>query len=235
LRHGWRAALVPVAAIGALVFAAFALRVRPTEPTTPDVSFRDEFRPDLLRELLSRKAIRFTVLLGVVTEFITQGLFSFLPTFFVEYHGYSTARAGYLFSGFFLVLAVGGIVVGNVSDRYGRDGTIAGCMVFAGLGSLFLLVDRLWIVLVAVFLIGVGTCGVIVVQSRILDYLSEDEEGTGFGLVRTVYMILGSSGSVTVGFFADRFDWTVSFGFIGLLCAVVLVCYAVNWWFELGY
>lgn len=236
VRYGWRPAMLFIAAVGVPVWILFYALVRPPEPRRPQDSLRERFEKGLLRDLLSRRPIRFTVWIASVEQFLNQGLLSFLPTFFVEYHGYSTTRAGAVFSGFFLVIGVSGVSIGAISDRYGRDGTITACMLLAALGSLLLLAESservIWLTVVT---IGIGASNVTAVQPRFLDWMTEDEQGTGFGLVRTVYVIVGALGSVTVGFLADVFGWAVSFGFLAALCLLVAVGLFVNWQFGYGY
>jgi cyanate permease len=61
---------------------------------------------------------------------------------------------------------------------------------------------------------------------KIMDDLGAEEQGVGFGLGRTTYMILGSLGSVGVGLIAERFDWGVAFltlaGLLGLVLFVLI-------------
>jgi sugar phosphate permease len=53
--------------------------------------------------------------------------------------------------------------------------------------------------------------------------MSADEEGMGFGLVRTTYMVFGASGSVGVGILADLFGWAIAFlALAGILGAILL-------------
>jgi MFS family permease len=73
------------------------------------------------------------------------------------------------------------------------------------------------------------------VFSRFMDHLDEGERGTGFGLVRTVFMIVASTGSVAVGFLADRFGWAVSFGTLGVFLGVVLCLLAANAVYRVRY
>jgi len=46
---------------------------------------------------------------------------------------------------------------------------------------------------------------------------------SGFGTVRTVYMLLGSLGGVVTGTLADSFDWGVSYGVVAGLLGVTVV------------
>lgn len=230
--YGWRVALLSVAVVGAPIFALFYLRVRPVSPTRPGASLRAHLQVDAL----IRPAVAFTAWIGVGTEFIIQGLLSFIPIFFAEYYGFSTTRSGLLFSGFFLILGGGGIAMGSLSDRYGTDRTLVICLLSLVSGILVLLSKPSGgAVLAGVALIGLGACAAIVVQPRILASLDDSERETGFGLVRSVYMILGSAGPVTLGFLADTYGWIASFGSLVAVSLVLLVSFAVNRWFGLDY
>ena len=69
--------------------------------------------------------------------------------------------------------------------------------------------------------VGFGWGGVL--HSLLMDHLPADERASGFGLVRTVYMLLGSTGSVVVGTLADTAGWATAYGVVGgLLGAGVL-------------
>jgi len=71
-------------------------------------------------------------------------------------------------------------------------------------------------------------------QSRFMDDLSAEERGAGFGLVRTVYMVVGASGSVVVGAVSDAAGWTTAFGILAGVMALGLAVLAVNRAFRLG-
>ena len=68
-----------------------------------------------------------------------------------------------------------------------------------------------------------------------MDVLSERERSAGFGLVRTVYLVLGLLGSFAVDFFVDGFGWAVSFGALIVLLTTIAAAVVVNRIFDLGY
>lgn len=88
---------------------------------------------------------------------------------------------------------------------------------------------------VAVVLLGLGMGFFAVVDPRFIDSLAEAERGAGFGLVRTVYLIVGSAGSLGVGVFADVFGWAVAFLILSALLGVAFLTLSVNWLLDLGY
>jgi MFS transporter, YNFM family, putative membrane transport protein len=236
VQFGWRPAVAFAAAIAAPIFVAFAWRVRPTEPRRPDQPIQERIRMGPLATILARPEIAFTVAIAALCAFVWQGTASFLPAFLVEHRGQSSTLAGVVFGLYFVVQSVAKPGVGALSDRYGRDIVIGGCMVTSvtGLG-LFISVPGPVGVVGGVVLVGVGLTWAVAVEPRFIDNLSANERGGGFGLVRTVYLLIGSLGSVAVGLFADAFGWAVSFGMLMLLLALVAVGLTINWTLGLEY
>jgi len=222
---GWRyaVALGTVAAVPAVFLVAQG--INPVEPSHPDEPFRSRVQPGILVELLSRPPIAGTMVIAVLGAFVWQGTASFLPTFLVEYRGYSEPAAGVAFSAYFVVQGVGQPGMGWLSDRIGRDASMTICALagVAGFG-LYVLVPGLASVAVATALVGIAMSWGATVLPKFLDHMSAAEEGMGFGLVRTMYMVFGASGSVGVGLLADLFGWGHAFlALSGILAFVVLL------------
>ncbi|WP_135821701.1 MFS transporter [Halostella litorea] len=236
VRYGWRPAVALGAVIAVPIFVLFAWRVRPTEPRRPDDPMRERFERGPIVELLSRRRIAFTVCLAAAGAFVWQATSSFLPTFLVAYRGQSSTMAGAVFSAYFVVQAVTQVGVGAASDRFGREQATAGCMVLAVAGfALLILAPGVLALALAVVLVGTGMGWGGALIPRFMDELSDEEQGAGFGLVRTVYGVVGSLGSVATGTLADLFGWAVSFGVLTALLALVFVALVVNWALDLGY
>lgn len=66
-----------------------------------------------------------------------------------------------------------------------------------------------------------------------MDQFSEPERGYGFGLVRTVYMLLAASGSFVVGSLAEYGGWLVGYGAVVLIFGLCLCALGVNRFFAL--
>ncbi|ELY50758.1 MFS transporter [Natronorubrum bangense] len=236
VRFGWRLAVAVIALVGIPSAVLFAWKVRPTEPRRPETPLRERFQLGPISELLSRPPIAFTLVIAIVGEFAWQGTASFLPTFLIEHRGLSTTLAGVFFSVYFVVQGVAQIGVGAVSDRIGRDRALAGCML-AGVVGFGLLVTAAGLpsIIIGVTLVGIAMSFGSALMPRFLRELSAEEQNAGFGLVRTVYMIVASLGSVVVGLLADLFGWTVAFGFLAASLAAIVLALAINSAFKLGY
>ncbi|WP_435098962.1 MFS transporter [Halorubrum sp. N11] len=239
-RYSWRAGIALGAAVAAPVFVLFAWRVRPTEPLRPEQAMRERFAVGPLTEVLSRSRILYTTALATLGAFTWQATASFLPSFLEFGTGLSTGLSALLFSLYFLVHGASQPVAGSISDRIGRDATVIATMA-AGVVGYGLLVS------VAAFgfglpatVVGVGFVGLAMswgapLQSRFMDLLSDAERGAGFGLVRTVYMVVGASGSVVVGAVSDVAGWTVAFGLLAGVMGLALVTLVTNRVLRLGY
>ncbi|SDY68441.1 MFS transporter [Halopenitus persicus] len=235
-RYGWRPAVAIGAVIAIPAFAAFALFVRETEPERPDQPMRDRIRIAPAIDLLSRPTVAFTAVIAAAGAFVWQGAASFLPTFLIAERGLSATTAGLVFSSYFVVQAAVKPALGALSDAYDRDLGVGVSLLTSVLGmASFVLAPGIVGIAVAVVLIGIGLGMAVTVEPRLVDELSEREQGMGFGLVRTVYLVGSSFGSVTTGFLADTVGWAAAFMILAAFLGVVLAALVVNYVLDLGY
>ncbi|WP_262922324.1 MFS transporter [Salinibacter ruber] len=225
----WAVALGTVFAAPVVGLVVYVVRARP--PVRPDESVWGRFKIGPLAELLRRPPIARTVILSAVGMFVWQATASFLPTFFVAYHGYSEATAGVLFSGYFLMQGVTQPGLGALSDRIGRDAA-ASLAIGIGIVGYGLLVGGtgLGMAIVSVVCAGLSMGWGAALMPKFMDHLDDHERSAGFGLVRTVYMVLGASGSVVTGFVADVFGWGVAFVVLVLLLVGMLGALVQSTW-----
>jgi MFS family permease len=222
---GWRWALALGTAFALPVVGLVVAVVRARPPVRPEQSPWSRFRPGPLAALLRRPPIAITVALSAAGMFVWQATASFLPTFLMVYHGYSEATAGLLFSAYFLVQGGSQPGLGALSDRVGRD---AAASVAVGLGvvgyGLLIVATELAVAVAAVALAGVSMGWGAALMPKFMDHLDEHERSAGFGLIRTVYMVLGAAGSAAVGLMADVFGWGIAvLGLAALLVGMLAV------------
>ena len=224
VRYGWRVAILLGVAVLLPALVLSARYVRRTEPMRPDTSLAERLDPRRAVGPLSDPALLHTTFLGVVASFTWQAFTSFFPTFLVEYRSFSTGRASVVFGAVMIISVVSLPLLGRLSDRLPRDLTLAGALAVGGTGiTLFLLDGGLGPIVAGVCLAGVGFGWGGVLHSLFMDNLPADDRASGFGLVRTVYMLFGSLGSVVVGTLADTAGWQVAYGFVVALLVAGLL------------
>ncbi|MFB6166187.1 MAG: MFS transporter [Haloarculaceae archaeon] len=220
---GWRSAIGLGALVAVPTAVGIALLVRPTQPDRPDAALTERVHPSVVRDVLTRPSIAFTILVAIGGAFTWQAVASFLPTFLVQYWGYSQGTAGLVFSAYFVANGATQPVTGWLSDHVGRDAAAAVTMGTAAVGFVVLLAaPTRRLALAAIPLVGLGMSWGAPVQTRFMDLLGEGEQAMGFGLVRTVYMTVGALGSVVVGALSDAIGWTVAFGLLAVLMGLAV-------------
>jgi len=222
-RFGWRLGALFGLALAAPVIVLVLLTVPPMPPTKPGVRLREQFGVRTVVDLFSRPDVAYTVLLAAAFSFSMQSFVSFFPTFLVEYGALSSLGASVAFAVVFLLGAVSLPLFGAVSDAWSREFALDVPMAASAVGYAVALASTTfaWL-LVATALLGTGLATGGVLQARLMDALDTSEQGGGFGLTRTTYVLLGASGSVVTGTLADAAGWPVAYGFVVVLLAAAL-------------
>lgn len=234
-RFGWRSAVALGAAVAFPVCLLFLWRVDRTPATAGDRPLREQVRPRQLADLLLRPPIAFTVGVAVLVYFVWQSFYSFFPTFLSQHWGFSAELSGLLFGGVFAATALALPLLGRLSDALGRDAVLGGTFLALAAGLTLLVIGtRFPIAILGCGLVALGMGFPGVINSRFMDHLAEGERGHGFGLIRTVNLLLGSLGSVVTGSLADVAGWTVAFGLLPVLLLVPLGMVAANGLLDTG-
>ena len=216
--YDWRAGILVGAAGAALAFGLAGLAIGSTPASTPDATVRDRLSPATVIDLLSRPAVAFTTVLGVVGMYVFQSFVSFFPTFLQEYHNLSRGRASFLTGLAFVLIAVGLPVVGHLADTYGHDYGLAIPFLVTGGGFAVLLgAGGSGPLLAGVIVVGAGMTWGGALQSRFMPEFAADERGTGFGLVRSAFVLLGSVGNAATGILAELGGWGLAYGLVVVL------------------
>ena len=218
VRYGWW----PAFGIGvgrAVIAAGLFLWHRPAqEPTRPDAPLGELFALGTLLEILRRPHNRNTTFMMALVNFVDLAAMAFLPAFLMAQYGVSVGYASLLFGLFFAISAVCQPAGGWLSDRIGRDSALA-VLALAGLFGYVALVlgSLLPVAVLGVVLAGAALSATPVLQARMMDGLRATNRGKGFGVFRTLYLLVGSAGTTVVGAAADTVGWTVAFGLLASL------------------
>ena len=228
-RFGWRAGLVFPAALAAVALVVFWRAAPRTPPADPDASLTDQVDLGRLLALLSRPPIVLTTVLAMVAFFTWQAFASFFPTFLVEFAGLTATRASLVFGAVFAVTLVGAPTLGRVSDAVGRDGVLAASFAVGVAGYAVFLAGRGPLAVgLGALLLGVGLSWTGVLNTRFMDHLAPAERGTGFGLVRTVVLLVSALGSAVTGVLADTVGWLAAYGVVAGLLALLVALLVAN-------
>jgi sugar phosphate permease len=162
-----------------------------------------------------------------------QGSVAFIPLYMYEAKGLTIETGNFLLSVFFLM----GVLVkpgsGWLSDHVGRHGLSIGSLAGAGLalGALALVLTSRPAVIAAVALFG-ATLMVFppVTQAHLMDAFDDETVGSSFGLTRTVYVLIGSTGPALVGIGSETIGFDATFALIalGLIAGAVVLAIAVR-------
>lgn len=226
-RFGWRAGI-------AFVLPVFVLIGYAMWRTVPDSSVSLEGTvPKSPRQVVSRLNVGlrdWTIfLLGAASTlmvFTYQGFTAFLPLYLVTTKGMSQPTAAVLFGAFFATGAVVQPLAGYLSDRLGRRRLLVTLTVVHVLALIALpFVETVPWVFVLVVVLGTRAGVGPVNNAFLVGVLPSDVQGAGYGLLRSVFMTIGSTGSIVVGALADADRFDEAFFFLAAVVVVATACY----------
>nr|WP_115799305.1 MFS transporter [Halorussus sp. JP-T4] len=227
LRIGWRASFAVVLPLFALVMVGVLYVV----PEGSDESAVDELSFHTVRRMKTALVRRPVLLAGggmTIVVFSFQGLTAFLPIYLITEKGLAQSTAGLLYGLFFATGALIQPTAGYIADRYGdRNALVAiTCLYTLGLLALPFATRIESLVALAVVLgtrSGIGPIN----NGYLVSVIPDDIRGAGYGLLRTTYMTVASTGSIAVGALSDAGWFDAAFLFLGTLTAVATVLYVV--------
>lgn len=211
----WRFGFIWLVPVFVAVTIAIWLAV-PSRTSTVDHAV-DELSVGTVRRIVSRLTvggIPLVVAIHVLLGFVSQGFLGFYPTYLVEIKGFSPQLAAVLFGLYFAFGAVVQPVAGLSRDRFGsRITLLIICLAYLlGLLSLYFAQVFLHLVVLTFFLSYRNATGVIT-NTFIADTLADEIKGTGLGILRTTWILIGATSPVFVGYLGD----------LGMLQTVILL------------
>ena len=226
-RFGWRSGI-------AFVLPVFVLLGYALWRTVPESSVSlSETVPGSTRQVASRlnASLRdWTVFLlagaSTLMVFVYQGFTAFLPLYLVTVKGISPPTAAVLFGAFFTTGALVQPLAGYVSDRVGKRGVLVSLTLVHVL-ALVALPFAGTLTSVSALVVVLGTrAGIGPINNAFLvGVLPSDVRGAGYGLLRSVFMTIGSTGSIVVGVLADADRFDEAFFVLAAVVVVATLCY----------
>ena len=225
-RFGWRSGFVVLVVPLAVIAVGLWLVIpRRTSAVTSAAEKSAHEAIDRVTTAVADPTILLAWLSISLSLFVFQGVSAFLPTYLIATKGLDVTTAATLFGVFFASGAIAQPIAGSLADRYGRGRILA---VIAGFGTLPLAAlpfvrGLLPLTVLSAVLgtrLGLGPIN----NGYIVAALPDDVQGTGYGLVRTFHMAIGSTGSIVVGTLADVDLFHEAFlGLAGISALLVVV------------
>lgn len=199
LGFGW---MVPLF-LGVIIalWAIVPSRTSSVENTVEDLSVQT------VREIFSQitvAGIPLLVSIHVLLGFVSQGFLGFYPTYLVDVKGFTPQTAALLFGLYFAFGAIIQPLAGMSRDRFGSRVTLfVICLAyFLGMSALYFAQSFTHVLILTLFLSYRNSTGVIT-NTYIADTLPEAIKGTGLGALRTVWISIGATSPIFVGFLGD--------------------------------
>jgi MFS family permease len=161
----------------------------------------------------------------LVLFFLTWQSFTALyPTYLVDVKGLSSSTAGLLFSAFFAFGVIVKPLAGAAYDRIGMRSALvivlSGPVV--GLGVLPL-IEGVWPLVGVTAAVSTMLGSGAVTQSFLADAFSDEIRGTGLGVIRTITIIIGSTGPVLFAGIADQGYFDEGYMLLAVILIIVIL------------
>jgi MFS family permease len=212
------------------LFAAFGVwRVVPRQ--TRQTAATDREPGALLSSLATmfrKPAVFWAALAATCTFFVFQGLLAFLTTYLISVKGLAPGTTATYYSYFFAAAAVAQPIAGNVADFVGyKRVLVALSVVYAVVLAAMPLATGGIVVGLLVVLMGFQRGTTPVMNAYLVAVLPDEVRGTGYGLLRTMFMGVAYVGPFVAGTLADYSSFDDMFLFLAAVAGVGTVCYAL--------
>lgn len=177
---------------------------------------------DVFAELLRMEVLLVTAML-ILAISVWQTFTGFYPTYLVEVKDLSPTAAAGLYSFFFGLAIVVQPFAGTVYDRLGIRRTLPLFFTAAAVGfALLYFVTGVWALAGVTVLLGCITSTMAVTMPYLTDVLSEEIQGTGLGMLRTTYMLIGAGSPTIFGTIAELGYFEIGFSGLALLVVAMI-------------
>lgn len=222
---GWRMGFGYLTLLFALAILGVVIYLPKRTSASPENELGVAYVKDLMTAVLNRTVLSATLMLFFTMVFY-QGVTGFLPSYLIEVKGLSQTTVSFVFGSFFVTAIGFQFLSGLVSDRFSERRAII-LSILVGLPAT-LSVPFIWAewLLIPTTILCAATLGAIPPShTYTVELLPETLQGSGYGLVRTMYIGFGSIALPVVGLVADigYFNY-VFFLFAATVVCAVLIC-----------
>lgn len=209
-----------------LVVAGAIWQTVPSRTTDPTPT--DRFELTELRDAVTDRSVLVATTALTIMIFTFQGLTAFLPTYLISEKGLSQGMASALFAVVFVSGAGFQLVAGPLAERHGERRVLI-AIAAAGILTVgaFPFVDGVLALGALVVVLGSRLAASPITNAYIVGMLPDAEEGTAWGLLRTIMFLVSATGSVFVGTLSDAGWFDGAFLALAAITASAVGLYAL--------
>ncbi len=219
--------LLPIAAVvAATLWLVVPVRTSGEERAVESLTWDT---PTKLVSGLTDRSVLFATASMCLVSIVYQSFTGFYPTYLVLEKGFDEELATLLYGTFFATGILLQLASGSSGDLFGMRRTLVASLGVATI-ALFALpfVDGLFAIVLLSGLLSAQLAYWPVANAYIADVMSSEMQGTGYGLVRTTYLLLASTGPVVVGRLGDAGMLDVAFlSLATIACLALVTCWSL--------
>lgn len=164
------------------------------------------------------------VIVHIALGFVSQGFLAFYPIFLITVKGFSSQTAAAIYGLYFALGILVQPITGYSRDRYGSKPTLLllSTTFFVGLLAIQIGMSFIHFVLFTILLSHRNGVGVIT-NTVIADELPDEAKNSGLGLLRTVWVLIGTTSPTIIGYLGDRGLLKQGFMFLAVISGVTTI------------
>ncbi len=179
-----------------------------------------------IRDAIFRRSVAIPIVAVTFLLFVLEGLTAFLPTYLVETRHIGQGLAAGIFASFFVVGAVSQFAAGNLADRYGDRPILLSVTLLSAIPLVAIpYVSGVVPLAALVAFAGIRQAINSLNNAYVIAVLPDATQGMAWGLLRTCFFMLGSTGSIFVGRLADHRQYRTAFFLLACLTILGAVLY----------
>lgn len=165
----------------------------------------------------------------VLWAFIYQGFVAFFPTYLITSKGLTQGTAAVIYGIFFFGGVVLQPIMGSIADRHGPPRVLIAISAVSAVSLVGLpFVFGRWALVGLAALLSVQLTFWPVVFSYVVAAISDEVQGSSFGMLRTFFVSIGAIGPVVVGLMADWGLFDGAFFLLGGAAGTTFVLFVVT-------
>jgi len=157
-------------------------------------------------------------------SFVFQGFTSFLPLYLIKVKDLSPSSSVFVYAMFFGLSAIIQPLAGIATDKFSVKNSLL-LFLTPGILGLFAIpmIQGLPQLVFTIGLISIYTGCAVITQSKITEMLPINMQGSGFGTLKSMWMLVGASSPMLIGAIAEINYFDISFSVLGAIAFIGII------------